>query len=52
MFNKQELAYILLCVDKNMTINTTEARNKSYIMNKICDFLESEEVPETDERLN
>lgn len=52
MFNKEELSYLLICVDTTPARTTGEIRNKAYFLNKLSSIIEefpTEEPQETEE---
>ena len=49
MFEKEELMYLLACVDRFPSTSTTDAINKAHILNKLATLL-NESDNKTDEK--
>ena len=48
MFEKEELMYILACVDRFPSTSTTDAMNKAHILNKLATLVEEAEQAVTE----
>ena len=45
MFNKDEINFLLNCVDKMPVSSTAECRNKAIMSMKLCDLLDAPDAP-------